>query len=109
MSTTVSHFDHDAPSTAVLAPVKADLPVDHTVLLLGMLSLHPSRGVSTTALRGDTGVGHLGASISHKLMPFSNCWQMPAVAFEKASSQDARGAICFTEFGVHDAFSGSCD
>jgi len=74
MTTTVSHFDHDTPSAAVVAPVEANLSVDHSVLLLGMIALHPSRSVGTATLSGDTGVGYLGAGISDKLMPFSDCW-----------------------------------
>lgn len=74
MSTAVSHFDHDTPSAAIVAPVEADLSVDHSILLLGMLPLQPSRSVGTATLCGDTGVGYLGASVSDKLMPFSNCW-----------------------------------
>ena len=74
MSTTVSHFDHDAPSAAVVAPVEADLSVDHSILLLGMLALHPSRSVGAATLGGDTGVRYLGTGISNKLMPFSDCW-----------------------------------
>lgn len=74
MSTTVSHFDHDTPSATVVTPVEADLSVDHAILLLGMLALHPSRSVGTATLGGDTGVGYLGTGISNKLMPFSDCW-----------------------------------
>lgn len=74
MSTTVSHFDHDAPSAAVVTPVEADLSVDHSIFLLGMFTLHPSRSVGTATLGGDTGVGYLGTGISNKLMPFSDCW-----------------------------------
>ena len=74
MSTTVPHFDHDTPSAAVVAPVEADLSVDHSILLLGMLALHPSRSVGAATLGGDTGVGYLGTGIPNKLMPFSDCW-----------------------------------
>ena len=74
MSTTVSHFDHDTPTAAVVAPVEADLSVDHSILLLGMLALQPSRSMGTATLGGDTGVRYLGTGISYELMPFSNCW-----------------------------------
>ena len=108
MSATVSHFDHDTPSAAVVAPVEADLSVDHSFLLLGMLTLQPPGCVRAATLGGDTGVRDLGTSISYELMPSSNCWQISLVAFKKASSQDARGTVSFAEFGVHNAFSRSC-
>ena len=108
MSTTVPHFNHDTPSAAVVAPVEADLSVDHSIFLLGMVALHPSRSVGTATLSGDTGVGYLGAGISNKLMPISDCWKIPSVAFKKAASQDPRGTISFTEFAVHNTFSRSC-
>jgi len=74
MFAAVPHFNHDTPPAAVVAPVEADLSVHHSILLLGMLALHPSRSVGAASLGGDTGVGDLGTCISNKLMPFSDCW-----------------------------------
>ena len=89
ISTAISHLDVHTPSTAIIAPVEAHFSGNYTISLLGMFALHPSRGVCATTLSRDTRVGHLGACISHKLVPLSDGWQMSAVAFKTASPQVA--------------------
>lgn len=100
----ISNLDLNIPPTAIIAPVETDLSVDCALFLLGVFPLHPSRRMRTTALCGHAGIWHLSPSISNKLVPLSNCTQIPAVASKETSSQGSRSAISFAEFYIHDTF-----
>ena len=100
---TVSDSDINTPFAAISTPVEANFFCNSTLLFSGMPSLEPAWCMRTATMCRYTGRRHCSSGCSHETVPTSNCFKIPLVTGQWASTVGL-WAFFFTDYNVIFAF-----